>query len=310
MYEQFHLPDQREKRFWVYGVTSGSNGWQTWHKPSGISFVMITVFGGGGGGGGGTGAKTLTPPATNMPGAGGGGGGGSTSTMYPAALIPDTLYILVGSGGRGGSGAASGSTGGTAQIGALTYVSFYPNTGTGYLLTMINGASAGSPANPLTSTTAGGAAGSAATTGQYPLSKFGARQSIAGVAGNSGVATQTIQASTHRVMGGAGGSGHTTAGAVAMGAQITGSGQYAFKGQEPAQTGSFGIPAQSGSSGINDLLNFISTCGGSGGASTASAAGPPGPSGFSSGGSGGSVGFATGSDGGKGGDGLVIITCG
>ena len=90
----------------VFYATTSTN-WQTWTKPSNINFVYMYVIGAGGAGGGGrTGGNN----------SGGGGGGGASSSitvaLYPAFLLPDTLYINVGVGSAGasaGAGAASGA---------------------------------------------------------------------------------------------------------------------------------------------------------------------------------------------------------
>lgn len=72
--------------------------WQTWTKPRNkCNFVWMMCMSGGAGGSGGT--STL-----------GGLGGASaaiTTALFPANLIPDTLFVWPGIGGTGGSGSAS-----------------------------------------------------------------------------------------------------------------------------------------------------------------------------------------------------------
>ena len=91
--------------------TKGSGVWQNWVKPKNCKFVNFFVLGGGSGGGGGRGS------ASNAAIGGGGGASSSLTTgIFPSNLIPDNLYILVGSGGSGGGGAGA-LVGGTGRVG-------------------------------------------------------------------------------------------------------------------------------------------------------------------------------------------------
>jgi len=104
------------------------SSFQAWSKPSGISFIYILSIGGGGPGGAGQSGAS----GTLRNGGGGGGSGGITTALFPAFLLPDTLYVYVGGSQRGsmvtldpstnfpivvataGSGGTAGSSGGGA----------------------------------------------------------------------------------------------------------------------------------------------------------------------------------------------------
>ena len=88
MIDTFNLPG-KERYTQIFTVNShGSTGWETWNKPSNISYIHILCIGGGGGGGGARGSSLNT--------ATGGGGGGSAAHsvgLFPAVLLPDTLFV-------------------------------------------------------------------------------------------------------------------------------------------------------------------------------------------------------------------------
>lgn len=88
----------------------------TWTKPTGLSYIDVTVAGGGGGSGG---AVATAAGESSM---GGGGGGGSTGRVRIAAsVLPDTVTVTVGAGGTAGVATAgtAGGTGGTSSFGTL-----------------------------------------------------------------------------------------------------------------------------------------------------------------------------------------------
>jgi hypothetical protein len=108
------------------GGTNGINGtlagnpasgsWQTWQKPRGkCDFIWMMCIGGGAGGGGGAISSSV---------AGSGGASAAVTTaLFPAHVLPDTLYVWVGKGGPGGSGgvgfgtpAQAGKTGGKSLV--------------------------------------------------------------------------------------------------------------------------------------------------------------------------------------------------
>lgn len=99
-----------------------SNG--TYTKPSNAKYITLIAFSGGGGGGSGR------RGAASSVRTGGGGGAGSNYVMYevPAAAVPATVPIIVGSGGSGGAAVTTndtngnpGSQGGVSQIGSGNY---------------------------------------------------------------------------------------------------------------------------------------------------------------------------------------------
>ena len=123
MMDYFNLPNT-ENNFKVFYSNNGDT-WQTWQKPRNTQFINFFLVGGGGGGAGGSSGGISS-------GAGGGGGSSSiTTALFPASVLPDTLYILVGRGGLGNTGETSSATsGGPGQAGTLSYVSVVPSATT------------------------------------------------------------------------------------------------------------------------------------------------------------------------------------
>ena len=119
MIDTFHISDGSVNRQVFYAT--GPNDFQTWNKPQNCKFVHFVLIGGGGGGGGGQGAGT----GTSRRGGGSGGSGGLTKGMFPSSIIPDTLYVQVGSGGSAGVGGTTNSNGGSAGV---SYVMVTPDT--------------------------------------------------------------------------------------------------------------------------------------------------------------------------------------
>jgi hypothetical protein len=82
----------------------------TFTVPSGVSHVMVTMWGAGGGGGAGS---TIANGCTS---GGGGGGGAYTNTVVPVTARL-TYTVTVGSGGTGGVNAGdNGTNGGNSQF--------------------------------------------------------------------------------------------------------------------------------------------------------------------------------------------------
>ena len=297
-----HLPSQQQQRCWVYTGASGSTAFQTWNKPPGVSFVHIVCVGAGGGGGGGYGYYIAG--AGNIFGAAGGAHGTMTTTFLPAYNVPDTLYILPGSGGRGGGGGRSGSLAAAASAagtaGGSSYVSYYPNTGAGYTLAVATGGGGG----PQAQTGNGGSIGGAvAVSTNYPTSQIGLRNSV-----NQTTILQSAghTAAMYRVVAGGFGMG------TSLTAPFSGSGQGVFPAGEMAfQSASSGISQGApGNPGTSDWQKFIFNGGMSGYHSITQNGGLAGDGAYGCGGGGGAYGNPTGSNGGRGGDGFVIITCG
>lgn len=208
MIDLFNLNDTNlNNQIFYTDNSSTSNSWQTWTKPRGVSYVYITCIGGGGGGG----------SAPNVSGnAGGGGGGGSSSVtkiLLPSNVIPDTLYIQVGTGGAGGTSSLDNAVGGS-----LSYVSVSPST-TASNVFVASGTAAASRGTRGTTGVGGtgGAGGTAFTSAVGILSELGIWQSIAGRTGGNGgyaAAGQSVSsvAGGTFMSGGAGGGGTSTGG--------------------------------------------------------------------------------------------------
>jgi len=314
----FNLPD-KNKFTQVFRVnSSGSTGWESWSKPKNISFIYILCIGSGGGGGGARG--------NGLNSAGGGGGGGSaawSTGIFPAVMLPDTLFVSVGRGGPGGAGGGSNVNGTAGSSGELSYVSVTPSTSTTSVL-MVNGAAAAGGGGGSTSSAAGslGAAGTIwayNTSFIFPqLGQITPNDGVAGIVGASATATNGGSVTiTGLVTGGAGGGGASAGGFSANGGAITGLSiiPTVVGGTANSATvidGGCGLGMNLITDGYSSALPLFFT-GGSGGASSNTSArvgGRGGDGSYGSGGGGGGGAYAaTGGTGGKGGDGLVIITC-
>jgi len=312
--EFFNLPNKSSYHKVFYADVSGH--WQIWTKPSNINFVYMYVIGSGGAGGGGR---------TSGNNSGGGGGGGASSSittaLYPAFLLPDTLYINV---GVGSPGAAAGTG---AASGALSYISTNPSTTSIFIFAQSGDVAAGGGGGGTNSGTGSGVAGAAGTSwtySNYPLASMGIVASIIGQIGGAGgtnvPSDGTSITPTLPITGGAGGGGVSISGAnTRAGGNITGSGflPSILGGSADGSTVAL-IGGKSGFMGIKPTtesylhLPMLYT-GGSGGGSkgvTAAVGGRGGDGSYGSGGGGGGASYAsTGGSGGRGGDGLVLITC-
>lgn len=290
----------------VFNVNTGldAKGWQRWPKPPGAKIVMFFLVGGGGGGGGG-----FSRVAGN---AGSGGGGGASSPYYnfmvPAALLPEELYVQVGSGGIGGAPSAAGGAG------VISKVAFDPSAALvmKYLQSSDsapNGGNAGSGAG----SSAGGSAASAYSPSILCTVGFSNPQG-AQAGSNSGAASGaagggvTFIWNTVMTSGGAGGAGCTTTNFNGGGCSNALSTDLKFGNIYVPATVPGGVAGGNldGSCFLKRLDPFINL-GGTGGASNNSGqAGHGGNGGYGSGGGGGGAG-TTGGRGGNGGPGVVII---
>lgn len=309
--EFFNLPNNPLYHKIFYG--NPINSWQTWTKPDDAKFVYMYIIGAGGTGGGGR---------TGGFNAGGGGGGGGSSSitvaLYPAFLVPDTLYIRV---GIGLSGSTAGTGGGS---GSLSYVTTYPNTSAIYVLGQSGNAVAGGGAggtNTGTGAGAGGTGGSAWTYAGYPLAALGLVSSTVGQTGGAGggniPASGVSITPIITITGGAGGGGVSAAATPLNGGDITGSG---FLPTITGGTGGSGtVQVINGRSGFMAFqpttesymsLPMMFTGGAGGGSNGNGIGGFGGNAAYGSGGGGGGASYnSTGGNGGSGGDGLVLITC-
>lgn len=293
-------------------TAAGENDiWQTWRKPPGVTWIWIMAIGAGSGGGGG--AANIAAST-----AGGGGGGSSGAVgiyMYPAVLLPDTLYITCPPGGTGGPGKAAGSAGsGTAggTAGRHTEVLCYPiqnPIGFGVVARGVSSSVAGAGGT----TAAGGTGGSAPTAGTTPIGQeqIGMFRTINGHAGSNGGNTGVGGNSTPPVSawpnGGAGGAGKQAA-------QAAGGSVLAVTGVPMPQISGGAAGGGAGEYGQvwnSDTWRWWSSGGAGGGSNTSGAGGRGGDAAIGGGGGGGGGGMDSsgGGDGGNGGSGAVIIVC-
>lgn len=287
--------------------TANSSQWQIWNKPQNAKMVYIFMLGGGSGGGGGK-----TSAINSSPGGGGGASSAITTGIYSAHLLPDTLYLQVGVGGAGGIAQTNGGAG------ALSYISYQPDT-TAINILMQSGAVSPTGGGGATSSTvpgAGGTAGTAWIESAAINGDLGVVLSSAGQNGASGTSTGgTIVNLTPNniVTGGAGGGACSAGGTPYLGGSITGS---SFIPTISSGTSDAADARIHGSAGydtllMNSLPNFFT--GGAGGACATTAGrvgGKGGAATYGSGGGGGGGSYrTTGGQGGQGGDGLIIITC-
>lgn len=322
MTDFFHINDGSANKsvFYANGpayvtATTVSTSFQTWQKPNGINFIHFFVLGAGGGGG-----NSSNTIANGGRGGGGGGSAGFVTGLFPASVLPDTLYINVGVGGVGGDTGTGNGSDGSGGSGALSYVMIYPDTAfTASNVVLQSGSAAAVGGRTGGSVSAGGQAGTAWTPTGSILSNLGL---IATYAGQAGPVGQTTVAASNVLIsgittGGAPGGGTNNVGI--NGGSIIGYGNTlpTISGGTTASTltingsGNY-MPSRPNTVGMTYGPMFFS--GGAGGASGLSTGGNGGKGGdgaFGSGGGGGGNAMVTGNRGigGRGGDGLVIITC-
>ena len=314
-----NLTDESINQQVFFGNIDAAN-WQTWQKPKNCKYVYITSIGSGGGGGAG---RRSTSNTTY--GGGGGGSGAVTSGFFQAAVLPDVLYVQVGSGGVGGVGSSIQANGGAGVAGEISYVAVGPNTGTAYIVLQSGTVPAGGGSGGTVSNGTLGAGETAwGLTGAF--TNLGQVITVAGQNGTNG-ATSTANATSITlnkiVSGGAGGGGTSSGAAVSNGGNITGAGIV------PTISGiAGGIDGRKAGSGYQtrmpgktytarDPLIFTGGAGAGGYVNDAgfhfASSGGDGSLG-SGGGGGGGCNYRTGTNGvsgngGRGGDGVVIITC-
>ena len=270
---------------------------QTWQKPRGCKFVYIFSLGGGGGGGGGVSGAA----GTNRIGAGGGGAGGFNHQIIPAIFLPDTLYILVSTGGRGGNPNSNGS--GAPQSNYIRMGNLIPALPQGM---SFNTPARGNPGQ------AGGAGGTSvgSATNIYGRSSIFSTPAIAQAGGGGGsAASGTSLNILFPVTAGAAGGGASAGGTSFAGGNINPNGFVPLiqGGQNPGDNGQNGFGVYNTIDILTSSNPFFFT-GGAGGAGNATGTGGNGgKGGFGCGGGGGGAGV-TGGRGGDGGDGLVIIS--
>jgi len=289
MLDIFNIPEQQDnvKIFYARGTTD----WQTWQKPRNCKFIWMMCIGGGAGGGGGP---------RGAVGAGAGGSGGVVRAIFPANVLPDTLYVQPGLGGGGGAGGNDTNIFNPGGSGGRSFVSIAASSATVINLVCVSGAT---PAAS-NSDNQPGAGETIATVANAGLLSLGNFTSTAGQSGGTDVTPLTSTITCGGCRGGSSVSG------------IPGNILSVDLGIFTTPTLLGGIPggtvAGNGASGVANWkpLYFLGGAGG-GGAAITGGNGGDGSYGCG-GGAGGSAlsaasGGIIGGNGGKGGDGLVII---
>jgi hypothetical protein len=269
----------------------------SWTKKRGVKFYTFICVGGGAAGGNGFSGAA----ASNRGGGGGGGSGAISRLRIPAALLPDTLYLYPGKGGKQG-----GTT-----IGEISGVFLSPrvnamNVPANFLLR--SGASNAAAGGNGTAAAAG-AAGVVSTLEQTAgciFSAWGVLTSIGGSAGiiggvHTGAAGGAVTSFSIPLTGGAGGAGCGVSTTQYAGGSITVATGYLV----PSLLG--GIAG--GGNGLNGFkmsYPLMFSGGTGGGSSNAGVGGNGGNGAIGCGGGGGGAGV-TGGTGGDGGDGLIIV---
>lgn len=313
-----NLPSRNNTNTWVY--SDGTDTFETWQKPAGVSIVHFLVIGGGGGGGSGY----CTGSQANTAGGSGGSAGGIVNVTIPSMLLPDTLYIRVGAGGAGGaSTTVEGANAG--QPGGISYVSLYPSISTGSVIIQSS-----------TSIATGGVAGSKTVGSIGPaLATVSTANELRWIGINGGFVTQTAAGIASTLTNGAGGSitfsglltggcggggtrglpsgqGGGAGGAIDFSATLSVAGGISVQVRGGLASTTTAASRIDGDPGIFSYQPFISTGGGGGAGANfdATAVGGNGGAGaFGCGGGGGGGGRALSGAGGRGGSGLIIITC-
>lgn len=282
--------------------TKGTD-FQTWQKPANAKMVTIFCLGSGGGGGGG-----MTGTATTARRGGGGGGSGAFSHgTFAASQLPDTLHLLVGTGGSAGTPTTNGGAG------ALSYVSIRPDT-TAINVLLASGAAAATGGNTGSNSGTAGV-GSTIWSGNI-LNNLGLATAQAGTNGGAGaISVAAVSITPSMIVCGGPSGGNTSTSVAFAGGNIVGSGFL-----NTISGGALGAGSTAGGDGSDGYMPNISstsksypiffTAGSGGGASVSGQGGNGGAGSYGCGGAGGGAGFTNlAGNGGRGGDGLIIITC-
>ena len=279
MLDIFNIPGQQDnvKIFYAAGTTA----WQTWQKPRNCKFIWMMCIGGGAGGQGGSNNQGIGFQGSN-----GGGGGGVVRALFPANVLPDTLYIQPGPGGTGGAVGLGTSTGNKS------YVSINPSGSIPAPMNLVC-----TSGNAAAASLSGETIATTANAGLLSLGNFSAVAGQTAAGGDSSISplTSTI------TCGGAGGGG--------TGAASNPGGSIGATTISPVITGGTSTTVVGGS-GIVSWKPFylLGGAGGWGAIAAGEAATKGGDGAYGCGGGGGGLSASgLGAVGGKGGDGLVII---
>jgi hypothetical protein len=287
MLDVFNIPGQQDNVTIFYG--RGTTDWQTWQKPRNCKFIWIMCIGGGCGGEAGT-----TESPSNVGGRGG-GSGGVCRVIYPANVLPDTLFVQPGAGSAGAAFPGTPSPASRSFVGIIA--------GTAAMNTVcVSGAAGAGTTNPNNAETA-------ATTTQAGLMSLGTFIATAGQAGDtlgSGITPLSATITSGGALGGivtvAGGTPGLSIASVNLGIYTT----------PQISGGAAGGISGTGGAGNNGIWSWkpMFGLGGAGGGGTntgVNSGGRGGDGAYGCGGGGGAAGSTIGGAGGKGGDGLVII---
>jgi hypothetical protein len=275
----FNVPNKREENLFVFtGDDSNGNSWRSWSVPPAASYVSIIAIGAGGNGGLGR-----QSGGSNRGGGGGGGSGGISKAIFPARVLPSTLFLLMGGGGNGSG----------------TIVSAEPSTASdAVFLKALDGSNGVEP----TSTNAGaGAAGGVAATltdcSYVSLAMmYNLRAGVAGTAGGTGVAGGETPAANPVLSGtnisivlsgGSGGGGSTGSTVWGNGGAITATGIEYMPLTISGGTGNSGGAGNPGSNGVFRFKPHLFGTGGTGGGAGSTTYGYGGKGAYGCGGGGG-----------------------
>ena len=127
----FSFIPNHSPNFELYVGDAGFNySIRTWVKPRGVKFISFIVVGSGGGGG-----RPSSAATTNC--GGGGAPGAVTTAIFPAALLPDVLFLYMGPAGTGSSSVGFNGNPGTSSIVMVSELQFTLDT---YLMFAAGGA--------------------------------------------------------------------------------------------------------------------------------------------------------------------------
>ena len=177
-----------------YALFAGNGGFShyqvfdasdTFRVPSGISRVMLEVWGAGGGGGGGGGGGSN---GASLGGTGGGGGGGGYVKELQGVSYGQAIAVTIGHGGSGGTGGGSGGigqSGGPGSGGSNGGFSSF-NTTTAFGGTGGNGGFGGTTSPGINGQGGNGGAGGNAPGSLSIVGQFGYNGQYGGFGGNAG----------------------------------------------------------------------------------------------------------------------------
>ena len=278
MFSQYNHLTQQQENSWTF-YEKGSSDWQIWERPNDCNMIHIWALGAGGGGSSGTVSCGLSA------GGNGGASAGYVSLLIDMYIIPDIIYINVGTGGVGGAATTvANGVGNAGSNGGQTYVSMFPTTARNVALA-ITQAGGGAPGNSSCGNQPGGGVviGSNYTTPNGIGNSYGGTGGLGWGSGSIGILSSMVGPGLSSNSSGLSATASTN---FNQSVTTTVAGNTSF------------VKAKA--------FQFI---GGSGGSSTALIMGNAGGNGnFGCGGGGGASSNLGGGAGGRGGGGMVIIT--